>query len=565
MERSASPLGVHWRAVRRLSPSQVLGRLRLRSRQFGLRLAGLQRLVPRHRRALAPDCLERVQALSRLPNGVPPAEWCATAGTRFRANSGWLISHSGRTMRYRRDLARLELYYHEFLHDRALSAAEAWSFLSEYLRDHRTRASDGRHEWHPYAVSNRLASWLAFLAHHPDDADDSLKQQLLEECLLLTDYVEWMLERDLEANHLLKNLWAIALSDRLLNADTQRQQQSIQRYVDEFARQILSDGGHYELSPMYHAKVLYDARVMLALLDRDPMAEQLRALSDRATRWLEALRFGPDQWANINDSWSIPTLAQHIWRENPEPVRDGVTELPASGFLRGNLGPWQWLFDVGGVSPKGNPGHCHSDALSVLLYFDGQPLIVDPGVLHYSPNDERLFLRSCHAHNGPCLRQWDHTELIGSFRIGRAAHANLQGHTAAPSQQTATGYHNGYRGIRIQRHLEVTTHRVTFLDDWITEDRQPFAPWSRFLWRADLEQIEECRPDTNRLKFTFRHQHQRFGVSIRVRSRGTARLALQDSWYSDEFGRTRPAAETLATGDSTDGPAQVETVVTLVA
>ena len=43
-----------------------------------------------------------------------------------------------------------------------------------------------------------------------------LAARLAEECLLLADYVDWLQETDILANHLLKNLWAIALCDWLL-------------------------------------------------------------------------------------------------------------------------------------------------------------------------------------------------------------------------------------------------------------------------------------------------------------------------------------------------------------
>ena len=67
---------------------------------------------------------------------------------------------------------------------------------------------------------------------------------------------------------------------------------------------------------------------------------------------------------------------------------------------------WRSILDAGGVGPAFNPGHCHSDVLSVVAAFKGRVVIQDPGVLHYSPNDERFFLKSAKAHNGPCLADW---------------------------------------------------------------------------------------------------------------------------------------------------------------
>ena len=52
---------------------------------------------------------------------------------------------------------------------------------------------------------------------------------------------------------------------------------------------------------------------------------------------------------------------------------------------------WRSILDAGGVGPAFNPGHCHS-YFSVVAAFKGRVVIQDPGVLDYSPNDERFFL-----------------------------------------------------------------------------------------------------------------------------------------------------------------------------
>ena len=156
---------------------------------MGIRVLGLDRVVPRKRRDLAIDWKNRVRRLRAPDVLVSASTWSDTAGLRFRGNAGWLAGSSGRTMRHDRDLSRLEIFYHDFIHECSLPQGEAWDFLSTYLDEHIGRAADSRLEWHPYAVSNRLASWLVFLAHASPPDSAGLQVRLANECLLLTDFV----------------------------------------------------------------------------------------------------------------------------------------------------------------------------------------------------------------------------------------------------------------------------------------------------------------------------------------------------------------------------------------
>src|SRR5690606_34427497 len=489
MSRDRPSAAAHPRALKRIAARQIIARARLRTRQACIRLAGLDRVLPRHRRILAPDWKARLHHLRPKERVDVNHAWAESAGLRTYANHGWLAEGAGRPLLHARDLARLELHYQHFLCDGSLGAS-AWSFLAAYLSDHAARASDTVHEWHPYAASQRLTAWLKFLAAEAPSADSTQARRLARECLRLADYVGWMLERDIEANHLLKNLFSLALCDLLLRSE-QAAQASVVAYVDELERQLLGDGGHYELCPMYHARVLLAARELNLLIP--PEGEPARRLSDLISRmesWLEILRAGSRAWANINDSWTLPDVARRVWANRPWEALPSLIHLRDSGLVRGNRGRWRGLVAVGSVSPTFNPGHSHSDVLSLILHHDQVPLLVDPGVLHYSPNDERRFLKSCHAHNGPCLRDRDHTELVGSFRVGRAGRAFHVRTRSAEDEHAASAALQGYAGMQIHRTIASRTDEVVIEDSWKSDGARPFAPWARFLWNASLSEIE---------------------------------------------------------------------------
>ena len=206
MKSSFAQLGTTWRALRRLKRSQIIGRLRLRSRQLRIRLFGLDLAVPRERRHLPHDWTTRIRKLASPQLARADELWPDINALRFRGNSRWLTTGSGCVQRYDRDFFPLELFIHDFVWKGTLSAPQAWDFLDVYLEGHRQRSNDFREEWQPYTVSSRVASWLRFLAFADSPESPGLRERLAAECLRLTDFLVWMLERDLEANHLLKNL-----------------------------------------------------------------------------------------------------------------------------------------------------------------------------------------------------------------------------------------------------------------------------------------------------------------------------------------------------------------------
>lgn len=551
---------LYWRILRRMSATQGWARVTLQLRFLLLRRLGLRRLLPRRRLKLADDWATRVSRVSQWKNAGHDAR---TIG--FHSNSAWRERGAGRAQRYGRELPRLELFYHRFLNDGSMSRVDAARFLEKYLSSALARAGDGRYEWHPYAVSNRLANWIEFLAT-PEGLSPALANALANECLLLADFVEWMQEQDLKANHWLKNLWAVALADAAFCPELAEINRSATAYTAELSNQLNADGGHYEHSPMYHGKVLLDAMTLQELLPAS-VADHLGLATcvSRALEWNEAVRMTPSEWPDINDSWHDSHVVAALSAPATWTPRLGVQRLTASGLIRGaSAAGWRWLFDVGDVSPAFNPGHSHSDVLSLMLHWANEAILIDPGVLHYSPNDERRFLRSCHAHNGPCLASEDHTELAGSFRVGRSVGAFNIAVTEAEGAQQAQGSYCYPQGAAIHRHITVAGGTVRVVDTWRSRAGSALAPWVRFLWAFEFAPLEVMFPDANSLVFTTKPTASgaRLKVSLVVRGAERPRLYIGESFRSREFGRTIPATETVFTATRGVADISVETSIT---
>jgi len=337
--------------------------------------------------------------------------------------------------------------------------------------------------------------------------------------------------------------------DSLL-AEPHHQSQSHARFLAELQKQFLADGGHYERCPMYQAKILADLQDFAAETDsapgKNPALDRIR---NTGRQWLDTLHITETQWADFNDSWQIPYLRQKLYGSQKPVITEGATSLPDSGFVRLLHTPWTVILDCGGVGPEFNPGHCHSDITSLVAAAAGHPVILDPGVLHYSPNDERAYLKSAQAHNGPCLADKDHTEMVGSFRVGRAA-AAIPAKIDSHGRVAQTGHHC-YPGIEISRTVSIENNRLVIHDRWRSPARS-FRPWLRWLWAVPIQNVLAAPLQNLRLTCHWKDaSNNRIHVEQQVAGDNQPRLYLGENFASPAFGKTVPAVETIVTGGPT--------------
>lgn len=554
--------------AQRIQFSQVLARGRLRWRHKRLTARGLNRALPGRRISLAADWQAR---LARWPVRLgEEAAWQELPGQKFKGSDSWLALGPQAGGRYSGELHRLELFYHEFLVERRPPHKEISSFFATYLDGSRSRVADRACEWSPYAVTTRLANWLQLLAGGSLALAPEPASRLAQECLLLADYVDWMQETDILANHWLKNLWALALCDWLLSPDPKRAMHSGAKYLGELERQFLPDGAHFELCPMYQAKILAELGLFRSLPGLpDGFLQRSKVILHLAKRWLSFMAVAPKQWANFNDSWTLPRVAGELnLLPDLEDKQDGLDACRESGFVRlQSRAGWRAIVDAGGVGPEFNPAHCHSDILSVVAAFRGIIIIQDPGVLHYSANDERAYLRSAKAHNGPCLADRDHTEIIRSFRIGTAAKGRVREVKFDPGLLASVmAEHHGYGPLVIQRRVSLKGKELLMEDTWAPPcGGCKFRPWLRLLLMTTIGHVGTPRFEPHSLSLEFYvlagGSRQLFSLAMEAEGARKLRWYVGESFVSEEFGRQVPALEVCATDEAGCEPLNLRTSI----
>ena len=365
----------------------------------------------------------------------------------------WNFSDFGKLWTY-------NLNYFEFLNQENMSKEEGLRLINDFISKSPTHL-DG---YDPYPTSLRIINWVKFLSRY-EIHDEIINRQLYSDCIRLSKNPEY----HLLANHLLENGFGLLFGAYYFRDDTlYRKAGKIIR--KELKEQILKDGAHYELSPMYHQIILFRVLDSYNLVIANPWEDKvkLKSLLDETAQkmlsWLENMTFDSGMIPMVNDA--SPGIAPETKELLDYAQRLGITKkktpLRESGYRMCKNKRFELLCDVGQISPSYQPGHSHADNLNFILHIEGIPCIVDTGVSTYEKNERRLKERSSEAHNVLVVNNENSSQVWSGFPVGRRARTTIL-------QENITGVtaqHDGYRhsGIILQRGFEITDMQVIITD-----------------------------------------------------------------------------------------------------
>ncbi len=405
-----SPL-LYWRTLRHLTVRQLAYQI-------------WNRLRPR----------PRLRWANGLPTNVPGLAFPLTVTylnqpVTFTNGIDWNHAENGKLWTYC-------LAYFEDLPQRP--AQEGLALIYDFIRQTNTLHD----ALEPYPTSLRLLHWRAFLVrtnHHDPVILRHMRQQ--------TALLRGRLEYHLGGNHLLENACALVTMGVFLeNAAWLGTGNTLLRA--QLAEQILTDGGHYERSPVYHQLLTARLLDLTQLLEATPppahptLSAFVRAKTAAMLNWLVAVTFRNGSVPMVNDAAAgvAPTTATLLGRARALGFAPVATRLGQSGYRMLTTPRLELFADVGPVGPNHQPGHAHADTFSFVLHVDGQPLVVDPGTSTYQTGPRRQWERSTAAHNTVVVAGQNSSEVWGVFRVGRRAQVTLL--TDTPTCLEAT--HNGY-------------------------------------------------------------------------------------------------------------------------
>lgn len=374
--------------------------------------------------------------------------------------------------------------------------SKLWLYNLHYFDDLNAQDAEARHRWHvklierwieenppgvgvgwePYPISLRIVNWVKWLLAGRD-MDAALVAKIHQSLAVQVRYLMGRLEFHLLGNHLLANAKALVYSGLYFSGGEAerwyaRGMQVIERQMEE---QILSDGGHFERSPMYHALMLEDLLDLLNLSTsygkRKP--ELWGSEVQKMQSWLAAMTHPDGEIAFFNDAAmgvaarakALAQYAQRIGVDAPATLSGKSVLLAPSGYARFAQGDMVLLADVGPVGPDYLPGHAHADTLSFELSLWGKRVLVNSGTSVYGNSIERQRQRGTAAHNTVRLDRTDSAQVWAGFRVARRPRVQVLRHT----RDSLTAIHDGYTRLpgkpKHTRHWTIVDGGVDIVDE----------------------------------------------------------------------------------------------------
>ena len=461
----ASPsVGRYWRTLKHLRASQIC--YLARHRLFG-------------RNSL--DRWSKSDPLLSVRDIVPPlTEWQPALARRILQLDGIRFVEPGDqssalTPWWTQETLRRQFFhanYCDFLNV-DLRAPEDTELLAKATRialSWRDQNPTGREKaWQQFSLSIRIVNWLKYLVRNARRAEEIGDRteilQMLSSLRIQVLSLESRLEKELLANHLLKNAKALVFAGALLDTPESDRWRNVGQKIlrEQIAEQILPDGGHVERSPMYHAWILDDMLDIKYLFSSYPpevpaCASAVSGCVEQMSRYLMQIVHPDGEIPLLNDAQlDVTRPTQQILLEGGAPAASrhesgaGVQTLQDTGYaiIRDQKSRSFLIFDCGPLGPDYQPGHGHSDVLTYELSLNGQRVIVDTGVSSYEPGVERHYERSTAAHNTIRVDGLEQAEIWGSFRVGHRPAVSRIHYGEVEGGEGVRGAHFGYMRVGV--------------------------------------------------------------------------------------------------------------------
>ncbi|MBO0933570.1 alginate lyase family protein [Fibrella aquatilis] len=489
------PLLLYWRTVRHLTLRQVVYQVwnRLRGR-------------PRLRWAEAvPDTVPQVQ--------FPVTFTLLNQPVTFADTIDWNYADNG----------KLWTYCLNYFED--LTPPQSLALIYDFIRQTPT-LRDGLE---PYPISLRVLNWRAFMLDN-DIHDPLIERHLYAQTALLRSRLEY----HLGGNHLLENACALTVM-AVHFAERSWFIKGSQLLEEQLIEQILTDGGHYERSPVYHQLLTDRLLDVYAVLHADTWADHL-TLTDLLRYklglmlgWLRAVTFRNGEVPMVNDSayGVAPNTATLLQKAQAMGLVPTPVALGESGYRMLTTPRLECLVDVGPVGPDHQPGHAHADTFSFILHVDSQPVIVDPGTSTYQIGERRAWERSTAAHNTVTIGGQNSSDVWSGFRVGSRAKVTL----LADEKIRLNASHDGYNYLNEQhtRSIEIVNdNTIKIKDDFLNKS---LIKTCHFHLNPSLHLVEEGLVV------------QAGKVLIRCQSDDESRLTVTPYTFSAGFNQLAPAQQ----------------------
>ncbi len=329
----------------------------------------------------------------------------------FENNIDWNFSDFGKLWTY-------NITYFDFLNQNDISKDEALELIYDFIESE----SILKDALEPFPISLRGINWVKFLSYEKIE-DEKIDSILYKHYQILLDNLEY----HLLGNHLLENGYSLLFGAYYFQ-DDMLYTKAKEILLAELKEQILSDGAHFELTPMYHQIMFFRLLDCINLVKNNDFKNQellsfLETIASKMSAWLRNITFKNGDIPLLNDSafGIAPTSAHLLEYAKKLNVQSADLQLNESAYRKIDKEKYECIIDIGNIGPDYIPGHAHSDTFNFVINLENMPFIVDTGLSTYETNNTRISERKTSAHNTVEINNKDQSHVWGGFRVANRA------------------------------------------------------------------------------------------------------------------------------------------------
>jgi uncharacterized heparinase superfamily protein len=401
---------------------------------------------------------------------------------------------------------------------------EKFKYLIDNWINHNPYAfGDG---WHPYTISLRITNWIISYQVFKDriEADKDFEERFQESIYLQYKYLQTNLEKDVLGNHYFENIKALIIGSIFFD-DEKIKGEFKKELLKQLDEQILEDGMHFELSPMYHKIILEDLIKITYWLRNEEIYNRLLTFLQKMINVTHSFEDNFGKTPSFNDSADgisknhdcLLAVCKKYFIISPQ----FDSSFEKSGFyIIGNQNK-KLIFDTGDICPSYLPAHGHCDGLSFELSSNGLPLIVNSGTYRYENGEWRNFFRSTKAHNTVSISDQEQSQFWGSFRVAQRIKNTKRKQIIYNNIQFQAGSYVTYQGKEHKRFIGELDEKVIILD--YVNSKETAKSYLHFVPGTNIE----INNNTIHAK--------KLSESLSIVPIGISNMNINQGWYSDQF------------------------------
>lgn len=430
-------------------------------------------------------------------------------------------------------LWRYNLHYFEYLYKLAFCyKKERVEYYDKYkeliqawIKNNPFPNGDG---WHSYTISLRITNWIStykvFIKEI--DGDSEFKKEMLNSLYLQYNYLQYNLEKDVLGNHYFENIKALIIGS-LFFAEDNVKKKFIKELKKQLNEQILSDGMHFELSPMYHKIVLEDLIKITVWLKKEVVYKNLIVYIQKMIDVMYSLEDEFGKTPSFNDSTdgiskNYKCLLRTCKKEFGLKPKY-IDTLEDSGYYILKNNQFKLLFDCGDICPLYLPPHGHCDALSYELSVKGIPILINSGTYQYESGKWRNYFRKTKAHNTVTVGDREQSQCWGSFRVAKRINQVKRKRFSYKGVNFISGTYKTYFGVKHTRYIGAIEENILLVLDKIEENIED-----------EIKSYIHINPNMN-LAFTENIRIEKDNNFLELIPISVKDVHVSKGWYSKSF------------------------------